>query len=295
MTINGLENNYYLSNNDIWISVNGFTEPTALLELEVSNVTSNLELPVFKLYPSPGNEYNFNICQIIRALFPDTNHINNNNLQEFEITFNVRFANTSTPDVSQIFTKYFVRGGRNKSADAEWFLSSSEPLVVEKWVDWGFGLPGFAQRIQNNSIVNFIPTEQFRNHLRGCDFKILKFLNSLGGYQYFVFETFEIKNKTKAGKAIDIPTNRLRKDNFKNTSSSSERVIEFHSKTPIEIQEVFTDLVNSQEVYLFHHSGTDNDSKWELLKLDNNESIENNYERVFENKISFEFSNYITR
>ena len=292
MTITGLENNYYLSQNDIWISVNGFVVPIAMLQLTVKNLTTNQELPIFKMYASPNNDLQFNICKPIRALFPETNHISNNNLQSFELKFTAKFVDSNIADEEIILEKYFIRGGRNKNANDEWYLTSSTELVVGKWIDYGIDVTTYAQKVLWSDIVESAPSNQFKVILKECNYKIIKFLNSIGGYQYFVFEKFQIKNKSKSGKTIDVPTQRLRKDNFKNTAISNGRVIELYAKTPMEIQEVFSDLVNSQEVYLYNNLGNDDDAKWEKLKLDNNESIENNYERVFENKISFELPNY---
>lgn len=295
MTITGLENNYYLSQNDIWISVNGFSEPVALMEVFFKNLTSGFELPAFKMYPGPGNDFLFNVCVPIRALQPVPNHMLNNNLQNFEIKFKVIFVNTTTAAEEITLQKYFVRGGRQKNGNDEWYLSSSQELIIYPWVNYGFDLPGFAQRIQGGSIVDFIPTVQFTRPLRGCDHRILKFLNSIGGYQYFVFEKFEYKVKSKAGKTIDNMTMRLRQDRSRNFENDRSRIIELYTKTPIEMQPVFSDLVDSLEVFLYNPLGSDNEAKWERLLLDNNESVENNIDRVFDNKISFEFTNYVTK
>ena len=170
-------------------------------------------------------------------------------------------------------------------------------MVVGRWIEWNnIILPGYANRIQGTSIVEYVPNNSFyRNIHSNCDYKIVKFLNSLGGYQFYVFEKFEIKNKTKAGKQISQISERLRIDNTKNIGLESSRTIQFTSKTPFEIQSVITDLINSCEVLLFNPSGSDNDSKWERLQLENNESIENNYDMVYENEIEFSFPEYINR
>lgn len=299
MIISGLDNNYYLSLNDIWITVNDFTKKTSYLELTVTNITTGVSLLPFTPSPSPENEFNFNICVPVRNLFPLPNPVDINSLQEFKFDFRVKYEDTTVPDETATLTKYFVRGGMEKNGTAEWFLSSSKELVVGKWINWrGITLPGFAKRIQNNTIVNYVPTEEntfFLQHSPGCDYRIVKFLNSLGGYQFFVFEKFQTKSKTKAGKMISKISKRLRVDNFRNTGLTVEKTIEFETKTPHQIQEVFTELVISPEVYLYNPDGNDNDSQWQRLILENNDSIENNYTQQYENKIEFSFSNYITR
>lgn len=296
MTITGLENNYYLAFNDIWISVNGFAETTSLLKIVVSNLTTGITLKEFELSPSPDNDFDFNICIPVRNLFPDTDHVNVNSLQSFKFDFIAKFEDTTNPDEAQSIEKYFVRGGRNKSAGSEWFLNPSQELIIGKWIEWrGITLPGYAKRIQGNLIVDYVPTSSFKVPNPSCDFKILKFLNSIGGYQFFLFEKWEIKRPTKAGKTINKKTNRLRSDNFKNATIENSRTIEFQTFTSWEIQDVFTELVESPEVFLFHPEGDDEKSNWELLQLENNESIENNWTRKYENKIEFSFSNYYNK
>lgn len=296
MTINGLENNYYLTQNDIWISVGGFTNDTSYLELTIKNITSNLDLPILKLYPSPSNDFQFNINQTIRALFPEPNHITINSLQSFQIDFVAKFIDPEIPDESESLLKFWVRGGRNKNGNDEWYLSASEELIVGKWIEWnGIDLPGFAKRIQGSSIVDFIPSNPFRKNIpNNCDYRIIKFLNSLGGYQYYVFEKHEKKPKSKAGKTISKISNRLRKDNFMNLGIKIETNIEFKTKTPFEIQDVITDLISSFEVFIYNPLGSDNDAKWERLQLENNDSVENNFDRIYDNKIEFSFPNYRT-
>ncbi|MDV4023895.1 hypothetical protein CMT52_17475 [Elizabethkingia anophelis] len=150
----------------------------------------------------------------------------------------------------------------------------------------------------NSEIVYFEPTKEdiFNIYIpSNCDYKIVKFLNSLGGYQFYVFEKFEIKSKTKSGKTIPKITGALRQDNFRNLSIDTERTITFKTRTPFNVQEVITDLISSLEVYLYNPDGEDDNAKWERLKLENNDSIENNYDRMYENNIEYSFSNYITR
>ena len=300
MSIKGLENNYYLAFNDIWIIIDGFTKPVSLLEITVMNLTTGVSLPVFKLSPSPVNDFEFNICIPVKYLFPTTDHVNVNSLQSFKIDFKAKFHDTTIAEDNSSVTKYFVRGGRNKASNNQWYLSASQELIIGQWIEWrGITLPGNPKKIQGNSIVSYTPSSSFKMFTDAhCDYRILKFLNSIGGYQFFVFEKFQIKNKTKAGKTIPRKTNHLQADNFTHSSIENEKNIAFQTLTPFEIQDVFTELVNSPEVFLFSPDGPDsmdNESKWERLQVENNESIENNWTRKYENKIEFSFSNYIKK
>lgn len=296
MTISGLENNYYLSQNDIWIKVGGIVPKIAYLELAVKNLSTLKDLPALRLYPSPSNDFHFNICLPVRSLFPYPSHIVVNSLQFFEFTFTVKFDEESIPDEVLTMSKFFIRGGRNKNVNDEWYLSPSQELIVGRWIDWGLYLPQFARRIQGALLVEFIPANQFKMKLRNnCNYKMIKFLNSLGGYQFYVFESFEIKTKSKSSKTISRIANRLREDNALNVGVDVERTIEFTAKTPFEIQDVITDLISSFEILMYNPDGTDDFASWDRLILESNDSIENNFDRVYENKLKFSFANNVTR
>lgn len=290
MTITGLENNYYLSQNNIWLKINEFASTVSIVELKVTNLTTGNDLPIFKLAASLNNDVQFNISQIVSALMPELDHINLNTLQSFQFDFTAKFTDSEIEDDISSLTKFFVFGKRLKNGNNEWYLQDSQELIVGKWIEWvGVTLPGFAKKIQGASILDFIPTDFYKKNVLNCDFRILKFLNSLGGFQYFVFESFEIKTKSKAGKTISKITDQLRKDNFINLKNETEQTIEFTTKTPFQIQGVFTDLVTSSDIFLYNSNGSDDNAKWQRLKLENNDSIENNFDRIYENKIEFTF------
>ncbi|RMZ58971.1 hypothetical protein D1632_15510 [Chryseobacterium nematophagum] len=297
MIITGLENNYYLSQNDIWITINGFTDIPDILELNVSNITTGVSLPLLRMSPSPDNEFRCNICIPVRALLPFPDHININSLQSFGFDFTVKFEDTNIADETISITKYFVLGGRNKNGKDEWYLTASQELIVGAWLEWRtVTLPGYAKRIQGNAIVDFIPTDKVvLNKPVGCDYKIIKFLNSLGGYQFYLFDKFQEKSRSKAGKTLSKITDRLRQHNVRNIEVNTERSIEFQTKTPFRAQSVITDLICSPEVLLYDPTGDDSDSSWLRLVIENNDSIENNWDRIYENKLEFSFSKYINR
>ena len=148
MIITGLENNYYLTQNDIWVSVGIFSEAVSTLDITVKNIDTGKELPALKLYPSPNNDFQFNISQVMRALMPEPNHINNNNLQKFSISFIAHYVDSNSPDKNITLEKHFIRGGRNKDVNKHWYLQEGSKLVVGKWIQWNnVNLPSLPQRI----------------------------------------------------------------------------------------------------------------------------------------------------
>lgn len=293
MTITGLENNYYLAYNDVWVSVANFTEPVSVLEVTVKNLTNGALLPPFKMSASPSNDFEFNVSQIIRALFPEPNHTANNSMQNFQIDFTAKFTATETPDEKQTLIRFFVRGGRNKNINDEWFLTSGTELIVGRWLTWnGVTLPTSAQRIIGGAITSFTASNPYRIMRTKCDPIIVKFLNSIGGYQYFFFEAKEKSIKTKSSEIIDRTAYRLRDDNFRAIENDSETEFELTTKTPAEVQPVFDDLIQSMEVFIYNAAGEDDAAKWQRVRLEGNESIENNYDKVFNNSLKISIPNY---
>lgn len=298
MTINGLENNYYLTQNDIWVKINGFTEVVSKVILEFKNLTTGDELKGFECSASPDNDCFFNVCFPIRALLPEPNHFANNNLQNFQIKITAKFKNTTLPDDVSTVTKYFVRGGRNKNGQNEWYLNEDEFLVNDYWISGGNSWTALSSplKISSGTLVedNTYPKVTKQEERKSCDGKLLKYLNSIGGYEYFYFDRFEISKKPKPKKTVNRITDRLRKDNFQNTGYDVTRTITLFSFTETKLQANFDELISSLHVLMFDPNGNDNDSSWHLLKLDDNTSVFNNYENVYENKVTFTLPNFRT-
>lgn len=297
MTINGLSNNYYLTQNDIWVVVNGFTSIVAKVIIDFKNIGTTEELNGFECSASPDNDCIFNICLPIRALMPEPNHIINNNLQQFEIKITAKFSDSSTADQVLTLTKLFIRGGRNRSGNNTWNLADGSMLIVGKWISGGnsWSALSYPDKISGNAIVEdstypgVIVEEK-----KGCNGILIKYLNSFGGYQYFYFDRYEDKLKTKASKTVQRITTKLAKDNFQNTGYEETYSRTLFAWTEKDLQENFIDIVRSPQLFFFDNNGTDNDSSWHLIKLDDNTSLWNNYENVFENKVEFTLPNYRT-
>lgn len=293
MTILGLENNYYLAGNDIWISVAGFVNPVSFLTLSITNLSTSETLPEFRLYPSPNNDFKFNISAPIRALFNLPGQDPLNSLQTFEIKFVANFESATAESFT--YVKHFIRGGRNKNGNDAWHLYDGAELVVGRWLKWrGVPLTGLAHRIVGSQILEFMP-EPYEMSIPLCDYKIVKFLNSLGGYQYFLFEKYEKVTKTRRGKTLDIISEALHKENFRVIDVESTTTLKLYAKTPTDVQEVFADLITSPEIFLYNPQGTDLDGMWERVIAVDSQANENNFDRVYLNELEVEFSKYKTR
>ena len=113
----------------------------------------------------------------------------------------------------------------------------------------------------------------------------MKWLNSLGGWQYWVFEANQTTVKTKVGDKSRRISTRLSGDNFQNLNIEKTKTLDVFSRTPNHLQPIIEDLISAIEVYQYHPLSKD---IWQRMKVVNNESLENTWQRVFENEISFE-------
>ncbi|WP_312303873.1 hypothetical protein [Chryseobacterium sp.] len=296
MTINGLENNYYLTQNDIWVKITGFTEVVSKVVIDFKNLTTGKELNGFECSASPDNDCFFNVCFPVRALMPEPDQSSINSLQNFQIKITAKFRNTALSDEVSTVTKYFIRGGRDKSGVYEWYLRDGDYLISNYWITGGVSWSAFGQplRISGGSLAedSSYALKTAQEERKGCDGILIKYLNSLGGYQYFYFDRYEIKNKSKAGKTVNRITTRLRNDNFQNTGYEETRTMTLYSFTEKKLQPNFEDLIRSLQLFYFDSEGDDTASQWHLFKLDDNSSVFNNYEHVYENKIEFTLPNY---
>lgn len=297
MTITGLENNYYLSGNDIWITISNFPKVPMRLQLKPSNLDTGVTLGTLTLYANLDNVFKFNISQIVRGLQPVPNHLTLNALQSYRFEILVTFDDNTTEATA--IEKYFIRGGRDKNNIDEWFLNSNSPLVIDKWVEWrGITLPGFANKIMTNVIVDYVPSVANTYYMelpQLCNSTILKFRNSLGGYQFWVFESYEIRPKVRSKSAIQKISSRLRDDDFMNLGTDRDKQIVLKTKTPVDLQNIIFDLIESPEVMIYDPLGVDNSSKWQRLKLNSNDAVLNSYDRVYNNEITYLLPNYINR
>lgn len=294
MDIIGLENNYYLSGNDIWIKVLNFPKTPVKLELQVVNNNTGLTTSILRIYPNLLNVFEFNISQAVRPLQPNPDHLSVNSLQEYSLSFTIIYDDETT-DVETV-DRLFIRGGRVKNNIDEWYLVDGQKLVISKWVEWiGVDIPGFAKKIQSTLIVDYIPpkSETYKMIIRSCNYRIIKFLNSLGGYQFWVFESNEIENKVKPLDEINNIPNRLRDSMSRNIGSEITNEITLQTRVPIELQSIIVDLIGSNDILMYDPEGVDDESRWMRLGLSgSNEAIINTTDGVYMNEIKFKLPTF---
>src|SRR5690606_29821850 len=158
------------------------------------------------VYSSKYYTYNslvsFDLSEIVKGLLPEPNHPNNI-LSGSEITTNSVTLTISLPSYNQ--TKTFYRGGilsnsSNVQVPANAVLSESEKIPV--WT----GYPSAKYYLNNAGRIiyaNIFSVSEIENRkVINCDSLFFRFLNSKGGYSFWLFEQWDVKDKYKKGEII---------------------------------------------------------------------------------------------
>lgn len=146
--ITGLQHDFYLSANPLWVKIYDLANAPNYAEITIVNTTTDKGYNTLKKNFAPDGTCEFNIMSIIEALMPYPDHINNNNLNKFNISIKVKYKNTTIAGTEYNFKRYVIRGGANKQSNKEQYIDSQSKLIVGKWLQWeGLTLPDLPYRL----------------------------------------------------------------------------------------------------------------------------------------------------
>ena len=291
MTILNFGENNYLTGNDLWVTIKDFANPTKNLKLRVKNL-ANLKQHDLVLYPR-NNEFTLNITTAVRSLFDAPIHDGSplNTLAKFEIKFDVIFVGAFPNEIENI-EKYFIRGYRNSKGINKNFIDQSNDLLIGKAKFYTNGIDNFNIynyiNIRSMFILNGISNDLI-NIQNLCNYKIIKFLNSIGGYQYFLFEDFEIKESAKPLKNVPKITNAFNDTAFQSLGTELKKEIELITENSAEDQIIITEIVNSFDVLMWDATA----QIWIKLVSNPNATTTNTWDNRYKNKIKFDFYNEV--
>lgn len=279
-------NNYFI-NNDLWVTIYDFTNPSQFINLKVTNTTNGKFYEII-LYPNyTTGEYTVNFIKPVRALFDAPNHLSNPLNTKATFVFELKSTPIGNfPIETSTITRRFFRGGQEKEGQNSNSLNPNTAMFIGDV----YGYAGFdkyhfldlTSNIVKQTTTNLLPIDS-------CAYKMIKFLNSKGGYQFYAFESFEIRKKTKPLKNIaKYPknvANAFRNTNFQSLGVEANREIELFTETSQEKQLIIDELISSFDVLMYDQIG----NFWIKLVPSSNTSIFNPKDKTFKNKISFDF------
>ena len=220
--IGGLHRDNYLVNNPIWVDMKVISTGVAYIILAFTPQTHDDAAPVvtdtagtLRLYPDSIGELELDLAEIAKGFMSKPQHprdtidaaaIKTNYLRALiSIVAKLETGGTAT-----ILTtvKNFIRGGR-EALSTNVTLNPSTTLVESVNIPyWGGPYPFALYKLDSNSIIRSYITSLDRDRIErrrvvGCNPVYLRFLNTLGGYSFWLFETSDLRKKTDKPDTID--------------------------------------------------------------------------------------------
>lgn len=300
MKLTGLENDYYLAGNEIYVTVSETATPSRFLDVTYTNITTGSILGTLRPYPNLQDVYRFNVSLPARALFPEPSRIDQpNSIQVIKIDIIAYLENGNVENLS--ITKRFVRGGRDKHKATEWHLEDGAELNFGPFPKF-MGIPEFTAglfKISGDKLVEYVPKERQDIWLKDrCNPTYVRFLNSLGGYQWWVFEQRIDNEEGKAGKTKTSPAYALKQDSVRQLVTSQSREFTLLSDMSIEFYDVAVELISSTDIYIYYPDAPkdDYDAKFERVFLNGTNKVEKNtVSRKIDFKLNLYSPSYITK
>lgn len=297
----GLNGNGIFINNPILVSAiftqSGNPVPLKFLVVRITNASTQ-EFTEIKTYPLFGdNKVRIDLSPILKSMFKKpvhdtsysivTDESNNREVFNFSFIGNYEISGIPYSQILNINNKAFFRGGYRTNLQNHGSVIGSRlnsTPVIPYWS--GYPVAEYKVitdfKIEKNPIIDNI-SDRERRYVKGCNPVYVKFLNSLGGYSYWLFE----------GLTNNSNTNNLGYSNSFNETidfgNDLKRSLQLYSKVPVRFYPLMLDLIESQEIYVYNYAY----QPWARIINNNNSLSENDAKKNYEVKLNFEVvSNY---
>lgn len=177
----GLESNGYYINNEIWIGLPAYAG-NDYFTVRIENLSNN-KISTHRIYPSPNGTARFNISPILKSLF------GNGTVNTFKVS-----RTLSTNNATITLQKQFIKGGErttktNINAISNTYLTPSLKFpvfngypITFNYLDGNYSILEIPQMDMPSSLIE-------NKYTRGCNGIYLRFVNQMGGYSYWFFES----------------------------------------------------------------------------------------------------------
>lgn len=201
-TVTGISASRYYVNNPIWVTVELEEGVSPNESFQLTIVSDSEVVYNGRYYPFDG-VFRFDLSEIMKGLLPEPNHptspTSGNPIQLSTITVTIFLPRYSS-------SKTFFRGGEdsqrtNIQVPNNAVLSESEKIPVwngfpsaKYYLDAG-GQTYYTAILNNDEIE--------RRRVATCNPVFLRFLNSKGGYSFWLFDEWELNKQTKTTDIIE--------------------------------------------------------------------------------------------
>lgn len=294
MTVTGLEQNGYLINNPIKVVV---SHPLIYkLEVSILNQSNGKSVTLPNLYSDPTfTKVEFNIEKLIKGLFtepyPNFDFISSTPLliPESSNRFSLNFRVTTTEGDTDEWgaQKTFIRGGKytdqmNLTLPANSVISPTETLPIFNSYPYAYFTLNSQFKVFKTNASSFetpnIQTEIIRE--KTCNGKYLMFLNSLGGYSFWLFDNWEVEDSSSS---LGIVNNGYNQKDLGQNYNSGFKVV---GKIPERFYPLMRDLIFSPDIWVFMKE----ENAWKKIYSDGNKWVQNGAKVAY--KVEYKFSNF---
>lgn len=296
MIVTGLNSNRFLIGNKIPVTIKlDNSENFEVGSVIIINITKlvthsgdvQVTLPSIRLFPNKDSLV-FDLSDYIKGLMPYAYTPNNSyqnpipNYQRFNITIHENQKNTS-----EVFlNKTFIRGFKRLYSNSAFTLSVNETLCPSDKIPYWNGYPFARFYIDGNSTIQVqeVVDPQYTKQMRpstSCDPFYVRFLNSKGGYSFWLFNAWDLNTKSSSKGLVNKV---LSRDSL---GFSEENTVNVDTRVKREFFPLMQDLIVSPMVQVYNKFGTDN---WVKIDLKNSSYTENNYEDLIEFSCSFDLN-----
>lgn len=293
MTITGLSQNGYLINNPILIKIST-NQNLRYLDLSLVNLENTLNNANLRYYANQNGEVEVDISVIIKSLFTKPSFSLGNPFQDnlvpnsnnFILTFTAQ--NIEGVEVETI-QKTFIRGGyyNDKTNNS---LPSNKAMLITNQLPFWSGYPfryyktdtnfKVIEKPSNGGMINDGVTVEYLRE-KSCNGKYLAFLNSLGGYSFWLFDNY---TEEATNEHLGIVNNAFSRKDLGNEYNNSFRVF---GKIPERFYIILKDLITSPEIYEYNKETL----SWKrIYSASGNKWIDNGQSVAF--KVDFRFNDF---
>lgn len=243
-TVTGISGSRYYVNNPIWVKVDrtGDVDPNAPVIL---TIVSNAQT----VYNAKLYVYNsvvwFDLAEIMKGLIPEPSHPTTISSGQY-IALSTLTVTIYLPNFTQ--TKTFFRGGEdsdrtNIQAPNQAILSESAKFPIwqgypsAKYYLDAMGLPIYTEIIPNSEIE--------RRQVVTCNPIFLRFLNSKGGYSFWLFDEWTITKNAKTTNVVE------RRDSDVDLGLTTTHQLALSTRAEERYTATLRALLQSPEVYIY--------------------------------------------
>ena len=294
MIVTGLSQNRYLTGNGVKVEIAPDSGTFAIgtkISMTVTKLVTHpgdilYTYPPITLYPSPSGLV-IDLAPYIRGLVPypyvpTTNYQDPiPNYQNFNIAFSEDQTNTS----ATFLNKTFVRGFRRTWTGQGQTLGATEILSPIARIPYWEGWPIAIFKMDNNTIKSIlvVPSEDSKQMRvpAACTPLYVRFMNSLGGYSFWMFNQWEWSTKSNPLGSVQTITE------DRSLGFGMENNIVAHSRVKEEHYPLIRDLIVSPVIQVYQTGADPFKADWTKVDAVSNNFNANNYDSLQEVSISF--------